>query len=264
MPEGDTLHKLARYLSPRLSGQTLQGFEAPQAQRALIIKDDTVLDVHARGKHLVVRFQSGRSLRVHLGMHGSFHHYHHNAHWKRSPRTAQVILATDNGVYVCFRPTKVEFTRAKPPTALRLLGPDLADGAPTTLQLKERVQAALERSPRVDDLLLDQQVACGIGNVYKSEILFIHQMSPHRLVERLTPREWTDLYATGAHLLRDNLRGGPRVTTRQSLPELNAQGSNLWVYGRRALPCYRCGSQIQKVITGRQARITYWCPGCQS
>ena len=263
MPEGDTLHKLARYLSPKLRGRVLEPFEPQRSPRALVVSDDRVCEVMARGKHLLIQLDSGRSLRVHLGMHGTFHHYHRDARWKRSPRTAQLILVSGDDLFVCFRPTKVELSHATPPTAVRALGPDLALGLPESEELWERIQRAIEHSPRLDDLLLDQRVSAGIGNVYKSEILFIHKLSPHRLVKTLEPKALFPLFESGSILLRDNLNGGPRITTRKSLPELDAKGSNLWVYGRRAQPCFRCHAPIQKVMSGRQARITYWCAQCQ-
>ena len=264
MPEGDTLHKLARYLAPKLRDRKLEPFQAERSPRALVVSDDHVDDVIARGKHLLIQLQSGRSLRVHLGMHGTFHHYHRDARWKRSPGTAQLILASGSDLFVCFRPTKVELTHARPPAAVRALGPDLALGVPEKDLLWDRIQRAIEHSPRLDDLLLDQRISSGIGNVYKSEILFIHRLSPHHLVNTLAFDSLLPLFESGSILLRDNLKGGPRVTTRKSLPDVDAKGANLWVYGRRGDPCFRCSAPIKKIMSGRQARITYWCEQCQT
>ncbi len=264
MPEGDTLHKLARYLSPRLRGQLLEPIEVPNAPRALIVDDDEVEEVFARGKHLLIQLGSGRCLRVHLGMNGTFHHYRHHVRWKRSARTAQVVLATQEDVFVCFRPTKVELSWSTPPPSVRALGPDLALGPPDPQILAERLKAAMQRSPRLDDVLLDQQICSGIGNVYKSEILFIGQVSPNRPIDSLSESKVLELFDIGSRLLRDNLEGGPRVTTRSGLNQLDPNGSNLWVYGRRNLPCFRCGHLISRAITGRQTRVTYWCTQCQN
>ena len=264
MPEGDTLHKLARYLSPRLRGQVLEPIEVPNAPRALIVDDDEVEEVFARGKHLLIQLGSGRCLRVHLGMNGTFHHYRHQVRWKRSPRTAQVVLATKEGVFVCFRPTKVELSWSTPPPTVRALGPDLSLGPPDPARLAERLKTAAERSPRIDDILLDQQICSGIGNVYKSEILFIGQVSPERSINELSETQILHLFVMGSRLLRDNLEGGPRVTTASELLDLDSQGSNLWVYGRRNQPCFRCQTPISRAITGRQTRVTYWCPQCQA
>ena len=246
MPEGDTLHKLARYLSPRLRGQVIEPIDVPNAPRALIVDDDEVEEVFARGKHLLIQLGSGRCLRVHLGMNGTFHHYRHHVRWKRSPRTAQVVLATKEDVFVCFRPTKVELSWRPPPT-VRALGPDLALGPPDPARLAERLRTAAEHSPRIDDILLDQQICSGIGNVYKSEILFIGQISPDRSINELSETQILHLFVIGSRLLRDNLEGGPRVTTASHLLglDLRAQTYGSTAVARKALlPCFRCNLPV--------------------
>ena len=150
------------------------------------------------------------------------------------------------------------------PTNGESLGPDLALGPPDPARLAERLRTAHERSPRIDDILLDQQICSGIGNVYKSEILFIGQISPDRAVETLSEEKVRELFEVGSRLLRDNLEGGPRVTTASGHLKLNPHGSNLWVYGRRNQPCFRCQTPISRAITGRQTRVTYWCSQCQA
>ncbi len=109
------------------------------------------------------------------------------------------------------------------------------------------------------DALLDQRVACGIGNVYKSEVLFIEGWSPLTRLDDLTNAEIVQCYLTAAGLLKRNLGGGPRVT------RIVTDGSGgLWVYGRRGRPCLRCDGRIKSVRLGRHHRCTYWCGGCQN
>lgn len=266
MPEGDTIHKLARYLSPRLHGKELVPYSRADSPRALVVADDRVELVFARGKHLLITLRSGRCLRVHLGMHGAFHHYANNTRWKRSPRSAHLILATKDSVFVCFRATKVELSRQphlRTPSAVKALGPDLIESPPSRAELEARVKARRHVSPRLDDLLLDQQVAAGIGNVYKSELLFIHGRHPSSLVDALPLEDLHSIYNSASELLRVNLNGGPRITTIYSLSELDALGSHLWVYGRHKNECFRCQTPIRRAFSGRQSRVTYWCPVCQ-
>ena len=162
-------------------------------------------------------------------MNGTFHHYRHHVRWKRSPRTAQVVLATKESVFVCFRPTKVELSWSTPPPTVRALGPDLALGPPEPARLAERLRTAAERSPRIDDILLDQQICSGIGNVYKSEILFIGQVSPERSLNELSETQILDLFVMGSRLLRDNLEGGAK--SHDSLRPLRARFSGLQSMG---------------------------------
>ena len=267
MPEGDTVHKLARYMAPRLVDRPLQALEGTYLPRAITITDDSVVTLVARGKHLVIQFVSGRTLRVHLGMYGTWHHYALGKRWRRRPSTARIVLATDRDVFVCFRPTKVDLIQNSHLTAHPLhhdLGPDLIGPPISSHELMGRIQHYEQVSAYLDDLLLDQRIAAGIGNVYKSEILFIYRLNPRLKVCDVPDEILLELFDCARILLHDNLKGGPRITTtwqRSDLPK--RVDSHLWVYGRKKEPCYRCGAPIRRAITGRQCRVTYWCATCQ-
>ena len=117
---------------------------------------------------------------------------------------------------------------------------------------------ALPADSLMVDVLLDQRVAAGIGNAYKSELLFLGRISPAALLGDLDDPTLLALYARAAQLIRANLGGGPR-TTRPA----HAGGARLWVYGRRDEPCLVCGTRIRITRHGRGQRSTYWCPACQ-
>ena len=101
--------------------------------------------------------------------------------------------------------------------------------------------------------LLDQRVACGVGNVYASEVPFAERVHPATPVGELDAATRRRLLATANRLLVANLQGGPRTTVPGGLA----------VYGRRGKPCRRCGTPVQSGRLGEQARSTYWCPRCQ-
>jgi endonuclease-8 len=109
------------------------------------------------------------------------------------------------------------------------------------------------------DLLLDQRIACGIGNVYKSEVLFLTRRAPLQPIGELAIRDFDEIYGAAASLLRRNLTGGPRVT--REIPD--GRGL-LWVYGRAGLPCLICGTRLMRGRLGTYPRSTYWCPACQA
>ena len=104
------------------------------------------------------------------------------------------------------------------------------------------------------DVLLDQRIASGIGNVYKSELLFLAGWSPQRRLGETSDEELAGLYAEAARLLAINARGGSRATR---------EGGGLWVYKRAGRPCRRCSSSIRYERAGRDRRGTYSCPVCQ-
>jgi endonuclease-8 len=120
----------------------------------------------------------------------------------------------------------------------------------------------------IAELLLDQTVASGIGNVYRSEVLFVRGVHPLTPVAQLDDQALTALYAEAARLMRANLRSGHyRITTvapGRHTPAGPGAMPPHWVYGRHRKPCLRCGATIRVTRHGDQARATYWCPRCQT
>ena len=102
-------------------------------------------------------------------------------------------------------------------------------------------------------MLLDQRVAAGIGNVYKSEVCWLHRVNPFTPLAVVGPDRLRALLATAHRLLVANLGHSNRVTYRDGLA----------VYGRRGQPCPRCGTPVRMNRQGPMARSTYWCPACQ-
>ena len=109
-----------------------------------------------------------------------------------------------------------------------------------------------------------QRIAAGVGNVYKSEVLFLCGIHPLTPAETVGPETWTALFARAAQLMRANLGAGRRTTTNQNnTTPLRAGAPRMWVYRRRAEPCLRCRTPIERALVGDLARSTYWCPKCQ-
>ena len=260
MPEGDTVHKLAAELRRRLLGAILEDVRLRRLQGGSL-RGARVTDVSARGKHLFLDTDVGLSLRSHLGMYGSWHSYRPGEPWSKPQRQADILLVTDRGLFVCFNAREAEILSSggfRHRDARHRLGPDLIAGHPKLEGIAARARALLEPDALLVDVLLDQRVACGIGNVYKSEVLFLEARSPYARLGETSDKVLTGLYRRAAGLLRRNLGGGPRVTR----PVADGR-STLWVYRRRGLPCLRCGAKVEGADLGRIPRSTYWCPGCQ-
>lgn len=260
MPEGDTVHKLARYLAQRLCGQTLTDAYL-RDHPGYTPADRGVTAVRAHGKHLFIELDDGHILRCHLGMTGSWHHYRAGQPWAKPERQAALVLRVAQEVYVCFNPLQTEVLRAGAPGRRVLgtaLGPDLLAPDPPFADLPARARRLLRAATPLADVLLDQRVAAGIGNVYKSEVLFLQGLDPRRPLGQTSDAQLVALYGKAAELLRANLGPGPRTTRR-----LAQAGALLWVYGRKDMPCLRCASPIAQARLGRHLRSTYWCPICQ-
>lgn len=258
MPEGDTIHAIAQVLGRELDGQRLELLEVRQ-QLVDWGPSATVQACRATGKHLVVSLVTAdgpRFLRVHLGMKGSWHRYRPGERWRRSPSRRRLVIATDSWVFVCFDAREVEIGFGATARVKRL-GPDLL-ATDRPFDVTQVIENARRRDAPLGELLLDQRVASGLGNVYKCEALFLEGLDPWRLASTLADDALGELYRRTEGLMRENLaRGGLRTTT-----ERGATG-RFWVYRRARRPCRRCQTPIESRLQGAQARMTYWCPSCQ-
>lgn len=264
MPEGDSVFKLAAYLAPELSGRRLVGgLVGGRASRggAVDLTGRRIGAVFARGKHLFIELGDGELLRSHVGMWGSWHGYGPDEPWQRPRRQAAIVLDTGERVFACFNPLQVEILREAGVRRRRLaiaLGPDLLAPRIDLDGILARAHALCAPEAPVVDLLLDQRVATGIGNVYKSEVLFLEGLDPLTRVGRLEDNRLRALYARACKLLGRNLRGGPRSTRHTG-----DDAGRLWVYGRGGRPCLRCDTPIRSARLGKGLRSTFWCPTCQ-
>jgi endonuclease VIII len=265
MPEGDTIFRTADVLRAALVGRRITAARAqprPGLRRVpdlSVLVGATVTRVEPRGKHLLIGFDSGLTLRSHLRMSGSWHRYRPGEAWKRPARQASAILETAESVAVAFNTPTVELLSAdqlRRSRPLNELGPDLLG---RTFDADEVVRRLRERDgEQLGNALLDQRAVAGIGNVYKSEVAFLERLDPWATVEAFEDGELRAALRTARRLLRANVRGGARVTTGSG-----ARGEGLWVYGRGGRPCRRCGTVVRQGRQGGLARLTFWCPRCQ-
>jgi endonuclease-8 len=256
VPEGDTIFRTAAVLRSALAGKPLVRFEAPRRRFAPFDDGVRVRSVEARGKHLLIAFDDGRVLHTHLQMSGSWHVYPTGARWRRPAHQVRTLVEVPETVAVCFEAPVVELLRerdlARHPW-IAALGPDLCS---PNVDLDE-VLARVGRLPSETEIgvaLLDQRVASGIGNVYRSETLFACRIDPFARVGDLDADLSRRLYATASELLRRNLDGGPRATAPGGLA----------VYRKTGRPCPRCRTPIRSRRQGEAARTVYWCPSCQA
>lgn len=262
MPEGDTIHKIANFLAPRLRQQTIVRVAMADQAAASRLSGRRVENVLARGKHLFIELDDAIAIRNHLGMWGSWHRYAHDEVWKKPRSQASLVITTADDEYVCFNAKEVEIVRM-PSVRERIvhgrLGPDLIADDYDATELVRRAREFNAGDELLADVLLDQRVAAGIGNVYKSELLFIERLPADLALAEVSDEKLGRCFEAAASLLKKNLGGGLRVTRFSR----DAAG-RLWVYGRTGRPCLECDTPIESARTGRHQRSTYWCPGCQS
>jgi len=256
VPEGDTIHRAANRLGQALAGKPLVRFEAARLAGSGPAPGTLIERVEARGKFLLVHFGDGSVLETHMKMAGSWHLYRPGERWRRSPSAARAVLATDDWVAVCFAAPHVVLrgaTTVRRGTGLDRLGPDLTTADPDLDVVVDRARRFSTNATPVVDVLLDQRIFSGVGNVFKSEVLHACELHPDTPIGRLSDDLVRRLAEVANAQLVAGVAGGPRTTVPGGVA----------VYGRAGRPCRSCGTLIEWARRGPHARGTYWCPTCQ-
>ena len=262
MPEGDTIHRTAATLRSVMDAEPLVRFELAgptpcPGRTSSPAAGERIGPVEARGKHLLIGFAGGATLHTHLQMSGSWHTYRAGERWRRPRRQMVVAISTANADAVCFNAPVVELLDAdglaRHPR-LRALGPDLCLPDADHDEIARRLEG-LDPTTPIGVALLDQSVASGIGNVYKSEALWAASVDPFATLSSLDPAVRMAVYRTASEHLRANL---DHVVPRRTVPQ------GLAVYGRTGAPCRRCATPIRTRRQGTSGRSTWWCPACQT
>jgi endonuclease-8 len=263
VPEGHTLHRLA-LMHQRRFGRAPVTVSSPQgrfAQGASAVDGRVLRRASAWGKHLFHHYAGGQTVHIHLGLYGTF--------------TEQPVPMPLPVGQVRMRMVGAEYgTDLRGPTVCEVieeaqvadvvarLGPDpLRRGADPAAAW---ARIAKSRRP-VGALLMDQAVIAGVGNVYRSELLFRHQIDPYRPGVNIDEAEfdaaWTDLVV----LMKVGLRGGKIITVRpeddHGAPSYAPNRPRTYVYRRAGEPCRVCGTTVRTAEL--EGRNVFWCPSCQ-
>lgn len=256
MPEGDTIWRAAERIRRALQGRVVEA-AASSAVPSLGegVRGSRLEEVDSRGKHLLLHFANGLTVHSHLGMQGRWRVT--VARQAMTPEQAGAVLAPkwlflESGTTraVCERAPVIELL-SRPDLdrhpVLKVLGPDvlvrseMLTGHPVN-------RARMSGSSTVGELLLNQRVLAGIGNIYRNETLFVCGVNPFTEVSALDDEELMRVMDTASRLMTSSLK-------RRQQP---------WVYRRAGLACRRCGELIRSAALGASNRRTvYWCPHCQ-
>lgn len=269
MPEGDTIHSLAQSFRPKLVGEPIEELSIARHGSVTRAHGSKVVTVDAIGKHMLIGFDCGITLRVHLGMKGRWCTYDRGENWSPRKGLASVFLATPKLEFACFRAAQAEViatAKLAESRALARLGPDLLAEQCDISEIVKRIRSDAPSERAIADTLLDQWFAAGIGNVYKSEVLFQCRINPLTPVCQLSDDTLTKIYTTARDSLASNLGAGPRRTFTEGRRRYArvSLAPRSWVYGRHHKPCLECGTTIVVHKCGDFARTTYYCPNCQA
>jgi len=259
VPEGDTVWLAGERLRAALAGQVLTktDFRVPQLATT-DLSGREVLDVVPRGKHLLTRIEGGVTLHTHFRMDGTWHLYAPGDRWTGGPDwQVRVVLENVQWQAVGYRlPVVALLATGDEDSVVGHLGPDVLgpdwdlDEALRRLRAKPDAEIGLA--------LLDQRNLAGLGNLYRTEVLFLRGLTPWVKVSDVP--DLASLVEKGRRLMLGN-----RDRWEQSTTGSLRRGEDHWVFERAGRPCRRCGTRIISAEQGAapQARLSYWCPACQ-
>lgn len=262
MPEADVVWRTAARLHAALGGQVLLACDLRWPTLAnLDLTGRTVVEVRARGKHLLLRMDGDPALTLHshLRMEGSWQLYATDHARPRAGfgRDVRAVLVNQRWTAVGHRLGMLDVVaRADEHTLVGHLGPDVLGAGWDPAGVAARMRALPERA--VGAALLDQRVLAGVGTMYMAEALFVRGLSPWTPVGAVTDLE--RLLVVVRHLIEANLGRAVQASTG----DLRA-GHERWVHARSGRECRRCGSTVRVATIGpaSQERPAFYCPPCQ-
>ena len=274
MPELPEVETVRRRIAPLVEGTTIASAEIVDPRLTRPVSPSLVADalvgeriaaVERRGKYLLWRLESGRTLLVHLRMTGSLLHFPAGDLPADAHRRA--TLALDTGAAVGYRDVRrfgtwelLDDGHLRPYLASRL-GPEPLAPSFTSARLARIV--AGRRAP-IKAVLLDQRRIAGIGNIYADEALWRARIHPRRPAGELDAPEIAHLHRAVRAALRRGVELNGSTLRDYVTPDGEGGGMQheFHVYGRLGEPCDRCGRPIERIVVG--GRGTWLCPRCQT
>ena len=268
MPEGDSIFQAAAKLHAALAGQRIVRFFSPLPDlKEAELAGREVTRVYARGKNLIIALDDGRALHTHLRMQGRWRvrpkgamSDEHRARLEQAPHSLNPVftlsIETEGYIAVCEQAAIAHLvTEREVERRMSSLGPDLLGQDFDAKLARENLRKRPELP--IGEAIMLQSMLAGIGNVYKSEVLFLERVSPFVTVAELDDAKLDAIVARSKELLRRNKKG-PRRTTFGTLSRMP-----FYVYERSGELCLKCGERIQMRRQGSLQRSTYYCPECQ-
>lgn len=261
MPEGHSIHRWASQHRQRFAGERVH-VSSPQGRftdGAHRLDGRRLLDVEAHGKHLFYRWEGGDTLHIHLGLIGAFRLHGVDA----PPPTAMTRLAMESGTAALYLSGPMVCSLIEPEEEAAIhekLGPDPLREPRARKLFAENL--GRRRIP-IAAAMLDQSVLAGIGNVFRSELLFLAGIDPHLPARDLPPENVDELWGHTVTELRRGRKSGRIITVDPADVGARRRGdldrdTGRYVYQRDGLPCRRCGASIRLTELGN--RKAWYCP----
>ena len=273
MPEGHTVHRTANSFADLFGGKPVF-IDSPQGRfsaGAALLSGQSLKKASAIGKQLFLEFESGLTLRIHLGIYGKWN-------WRKNieareflnqPVVGQVrarffnesAVAELRGPTVCEVLTTDEVRAVESRLGPDPLNPDSFKQDPRGVEFVRFLTKVQKSKQAIGLLLMDQSVVSGIGNVYRAEILFRAGIDPYTPGNRLSEEQIHSMWKDSVALLKVGVKTGFMITRDELFAKKPSKSERNFVYKRENQPCRVCKTNISIAIEA--GRKLYWCAGCQ-
>ena len=262
MPEGHTVHRTAKHFSKHFLGKTVE-LTSPQGRftDAKLVSGQKLVSSEAFGKQLYLGFETA-TVRIHLGIYGKwrFRSFEETPPDPLGQVRARFISA--NQVADVVGPTSCEVLDQLEVIAKQAkLGPDPLRIDPGDHELERFLTKVASSKVVIGQLLMDQTVIAGVGNVYRAELLFRAGLNPHTPGQLVPTRVVAGMWFDAVTLMKIGVRTGIMLTRDEYLKGRPAIVDRYFVYKREGLPCRSCLNPIS--IEVLNSRKLYWCSKCQ-
>lgn len=270
MPEGHTVHRSANDFNRLFAGAPLM-VSSPQGRfsaSAALVSGRKLKKASAVGKQLFLRFEGDLTIRIHLGIYGKwrFHKLVDTGETTDAPPIAGEVRArfsNSSAVADLRGPTVCEvLTRAEVDLVLARLGPDPINPDPSGAEADRFINKVLSSKSTIGQLLMNQAVVSGIGNVYRAELLFRAGIDPYTPGNALKREQVSALWIDSVQLLAVGVKTGFMITRDELTKKRPTKAERNFVYKREGQPCRVCDQEISIAIMA--TRKLYWCANCQA
>lgn len=264
MPEGHSVYRHAKKLNELFAGEQLEVL-SPQGrfvEGAKLLSGHELVKAKSHGKQLFVQFDNKLELRVHLGIYGKWGFRSFEENPPEPVGQVRLRLLSENKLADLRGPTACEVLT--PPEAkliLKKLGPDPLHVDPKGIRKQEFIRRVKKSQVSIGQLLMNQEIIAGIGNVYRAELLFRAGQSPFTPGNLVSEEVLETIWADAQRLMRIGAKKGIMLTREDKLQGRPKISDRYYVYKRQALACRECGGLVS--ISLMQARKLYWCEACQ-
>ena len=268
MPEGHTVHRTANAFTKAFAGKTVT-IDSPQGRfsaSAQLVSGAVLVKALAVGKQLFLGFSNGYFIRIHLGIYGKWA-------WHRNIGESGILGQPVRGeVRARFYSTD-DLAELRGPTVcevisseemdlvLKRLGPDPLNPDPKGEEARRFVERVRRSKQTIGQLLMDQSVISGIGNVYRAEILFRAGIEPCTPGNLVTEEQLLAIWDDAVALMKVGVKTGFMITRDELFTKRPTKAERNFVYKREGEPCRVCGTKVSIAIMA--TRKLYWCAGCQ-